>query len=135
VSLPGEDFPPAGAIPVDQINEADVASGAAAGTAITTITVPDTYRFRIAGIGFGAEDESGLRFLSWTLNVSPPGAPVYGYVNMPAAIGSIAYPAFVFIVLGSSVTFTVQVVNNAAVAVTYHYFVRTQGWYYSEKEA
>lgn len=133
VSLPGETFPAAGSIPVDVIGEADIAAAATA--TLVTIRVPDTYTFRVSGIGFGAEDESGLRFLSWTLFANPPQGPIYGYVNMPAAIGSIAQPRPIFIVLGSSVILTLVATNNGPVGSTYHYFASVVGWHFSEKEA
>lgn len=131
IALPGENFPPAGAIPVDRIFEANIASMSTG--VVVTIQVPDTYRFRIAGLGVGAEDEAALRFTSWSTMVNPPSAPVYGYFDMPTGIGSIQYPAWVFIVLGSSVVFTLSLTNGTN-AGTYHYFVRVQGWFYSEKD-
>src|ERR1700675_1171795 len=60
IVLPGCDFPPADGIAVDQITDADIANGVTA--TLSTIIVPDSLTFRIAGIGFGADDESGLRF-------------------------------------------------------------------------
>lgn len=135
VALPPEDFPPAGAIPVDDISEADVAPLGVTAT-ITTITVPDSFRFRITGIGFDAEDESALRFLSWSLFVNPPAVPLYGYVNMPAGIGSVNQPRPVFLVLGSSVVFTIVIKNNCpTVPGTYHFTVATVGYFYAAEVA
>lgn len=134
IVLPGCDYPPADAIPLDTIPEADIAASASA--TVATITIPDTLTLRIAGIGFGADDESALRFLSWKVNVTPPGTPITPYINMPAAIGSITQPSWVFINIGSSYVITLIVTNNASVTPnTYHYFVRLVGWFYSEKEA
>jgi len=134
IILPGCDFPPADAIPVDLITDADV--GPTLTVTISTIIVPDTYTFRIAGIGFGADDEAGLRLLSWSLRATPPGGTITPYVNMPSGIGSIVQLSWVFVVIGSSVTITLLVTNNApAIGNTYHYFARIQGWFYAEREA
>lgn len=130
VVLPGADFPPADAIAVDEIGDGNITAGATA--VLVTIVVPDTYSFRIAGLGFGADDESSLRFLSWAIFADPPGAPIPGYVNKPATIGSIQHLSTIFTVLGSSVTVTVRGTNNSVLT---HYFVcRLQGWFYSERE-
>lgn len=133
IALPGCNFPPADAIPVDQIGSASIANGGSA--TLETIIVPDTYSFRMAGIGFGADDESGLRFLSWSLFATPPGGTITPYINMPAAIGSIVQPSEVFVVVGSSVTLTLVATNNSHTVATYFFFCRIRGWFYSEKEA
>ncbi|MGH9181297.1 MAG: hypothetical protein ACRDY5_06240, partial [Acidimicrobiales bacterium] len=104
IILPGCNYPPADAIPVDQIGEADIAFGASA--TLNTIIVPGMLTLRIAGIGFGADDESGLRFLSWSLFATPPAGTITPYVNMPAAIGTIVQLSTVFVVAGSSVIIT-----------------------------
>jgi hypothetical protein len=133
IILPGCDFPPADAIPVDLISEQDI--GPTVTVTLSTITVPDTYTMRIDGIGFGADDESGLRYLSWTLNVTPPNSGITPYINMPAAIGSIPQPSPVIVVLGSSYVLTLRATNNApAIGATYHYFSRVKGWFYREYE-
>jgi hypothetical protein len=55
---------------------------------------------------------------------------------MPAAIGSITHPSWVFVNLGSSYVVTLLATNNASVTPnTYHYFVRVRGWLYKEVEA
>jgi hypothetical protein len=131
IILPGADYPPADAIPVDEIGDGSIAAGATA--VLVSVIVPDTRSFRMAGIGFGADDESALRFLSWTINATPPGVPIPGYTNKPATIGSIPQLAYIFTVLGSSVTVEVLGTNNSVLT---HYFVcRLQGWFYTEKEA
>ncbi len=130
VRLPGADFAPAGAIPVDVIGDANLAPSATA--TLVTIAVPDTYTFRIAGIGFGADDEVALGFLSWTIRAF--GDVVAGYDNKPAAVGSIRQLADIFVIQGSSTPVTVQVAISALAAVTYRYICRVRGWFYSEKE-
>jgi hypothetical protein len=134
IVLPGADFPPADARAVDLIEAADIAAGATA--TILSFRVPDTYTFRVAGIGFGAEDESGLRFLSWSLIADPPGTALPGYVNQPAAIGSIAQVSWIFTNVGSSVTVSIAATNNATASAswisTFHYIARLQGWLYKE---
>lgn len=130
IRLPGCDFPPADAYPVDEIGDGNIAAAATA--TLVTVVVPDNLTFRISGIGFGADDESSLRFLSWTITADPPGSPITGYVNKPAAIGSIPQLSYIFAVLGSSVTVRVLATNNNL--VTLHYVCRLQGWFYAERE-
>lgn len=130
VRLPGSSFTPAGATPVDETGDANVTAG---GTAtILTVRVPTGQRFRMAGIGFSAEDESSLAFLSWSIN-SP--VPTPGYINKPAAIGSIRQLADIFIVVGSDAVVTVVVASSALAATTYHYYCRLRGWYWTEELA
>lgn len=132
VRLPGSSFAPAGSTPVDETGDANVAAG---GTAtILTVTVPTGQRFRMAGVGFSAEDESSLAYLSWSIN-SPASVPVPGYINKPAAIGSVRQLAEIFIVVGSDSTATVVVANSTLAAATYHFYCRLRGWFYTEKDA
>ncbi len=130
IILPGCDFPPADAIAVDEIGDGDIA--AAVTQTLVTVVVPDNLTFRISGIGFGADDESSLRFLTWTITATPPGVPIPGYVNKPAAVGSIPQVSNIFSVQGSSVTIRVDATNNNL--VTLHYVCRLQGWFYAERE-
>lgn len=131
VRLPGSSFPPAGAIPVDIPGDANIAPGALA--QLITFAVPDSVRFRMVGIGFGADDEVALRFLTWSIRFN--GDTVPGYVGMPAAVGSIRQLAEIFLLAGSSVTVTVQVNINAFAVLTYRYICRVRGHLYAEKEA
>lgn len=130
IILPGCNFPPADAIPIDTIKELSVAEGIT--SEIIRIVVPDTYTMRINGIGFGAGDESGLTFLTWSILADPPGTPIIPYNNMPAAVGSIAQPSDVFVVLGSSVTATLVITNGSGVPATYQYQARLKGYFYRE---
>jgi hypothetical protein len=132
IILPGSYAPPADAIPYDEITQADIAQGGT--TVIQTAIVPDTYTFRIAGLGFSADDESALRFLSWTMFADPPKNVVNGYANKAAGIGSVQQLSDIFVILGSSVTVTIRATNNADVTVTYRYYVRMRGWFYQERE-
>lgn len=130
VRLPGANFPPAGATPVDELGDANIAAG---GTGLfVTITVPDGQRFRMAGIGFGADDETALAFLSWTINAPDP---TVGYINKAAAIGSIRNVTPIIFLVGSSVVVTVTGAAALTAVVTYRYICRVQGWFYSEMEA
>lgn len=130
VRLPGSSFAPAGSTPVDETGDANVAPS---GTAtILTVTVPTGQRFRVAGIGFSAEDETSLAFLSWSINAP---APVPGYINKPAAIGSIRQLADVFIVVGSDATLSVVVASSAVAATTFHFYCRLRGWFWTEELA
>jgi hypothetical protein len=132
VKLPGANFQPAGSIPVDLVGDANIAPGAS-GTVLITYQVPDTLRFRIAGIGFGADDEAALTFLTWTIQAN--GLSVPGYTGIPAAIGSIPQLADIF-VLRSSFELVTVVANVAPTAVvTYRYICRLRGWSFAEKES
>ncbi len=131
VLLPGCDFPTAEAIPVDEIGDGNIA--AAASAVLVTVVVPDTLTFRLSGVGFGSDDETSLRFLTWTIVATPPGIPILGYNQKPATVGSVPILSYIFSVQGSSVTITVVGTNNSLLV---HYFVcRLQGWFYSEREA
>jgi len=131
VRLPGASFAPDGAVPVDVAGDANIAPGGSA--AVISVTVPDTLRFRIAGIGWDAGDPAALGFLSWTIQESQ--VNVSGYAGMPAAIGTFRELADVFLVFGASQTITV--VANAALnaVLTYRYIARLRGWFYAEKTA
>ena len=130
VRLPGADFAPAGAIPVDEVGDANLAPSGVG--VLVTIAIPDTYRLRIAGIGFGADDETAVGFLSWSVRANTDTVP--GYVNKPAAIGSIRQLAEVFIVQGSSASVTIQANIASTAVLTYRYICRVRGWFWSEKE-
>lgn len=127
VKLPGVNFPPAGATPVDEIGDANIAAGGNAN--LLSVVVPDGQRFRLAGIGFGADDESALAFLSWTI-LAPD--PYPGYIAKVAAVGSIRNLTEMFFLIGSSVTVTINGQSSAAAATTYRYICRVRGWFYSE---
>lgn len=129
VRLPGVNYPPAGATPVNAVGDADIAPGASA--VLVTIAVPAAQRFRLAGIGFQAEDETALSFLTWSLRAPDP---MPGYVGTPAAVGSVRQLADIFLLVGSNATVTVVGASAAGAVVTYHFFCRVHGWFYAEKE-
>lgn len=131
IGLPGANFPPAGAQVLEAFGDADIAAGATA--VIVTVVVPDTYRFRVAGIGFSADDETSLRFLTWSVQADPPKGTVPGYDNMPASIGSVQQLSEVFILLGSSVIMTIVGTNVSLVPISYHFICRVRGWFYTER--
>jgi hypothetical protein len=129
VGLPGSNFPPAGSTPVDELGDGDIAPG---GTAVLlTIRIPDTFRFRMAGIGFGADDEVALGFLRWSIRSD--GDVVPGYFNMTAGIGSIRQLASIVYVGGGSSTITIVAIIDPLAVLTYRYIVRAQGWFYLER--
>lgn len=131
IRLPGANFPPPGAIPVDPIGDANIAPG---GTAVlVTVEVPATLRLRIAGIGFHTDDDIALGFLSWSIRIGPDPAP--GYSQMLAAVGSVRQLSFIFVPVGSSPqTVTVVATISALAPIVYRYVCRLQGWFYAEKE-
>lgn len=130
VRLPGANFPPAGAIPVDVIGDLNLAPSGAGN--IITVTVPDTFRLRVAGIGFGTDDDVAIGYLTWAINLGPD--PVQGYGNVLAAIGSIRQLAEIFVLAAASQTLTVRASIASTAPITYRYIARIRGWFYSEKE-
>lgn len=129
--LPGANFPPAGATPVNEPGDANIAAGAQA--TILSIVVPDTLRFKIDSVGFGADDETALAFLSWSIQFGSDTQP--GYVNKPAALGTLLYPAPIVLLAGSSVTVNLVVAASADAVATYRYIGLLRGWFYREERA
>jgi hypothetical protein len=129
VRLPGMNYPPAGAIPVDVDGDANIAPAASA--TLVSFQVPDAQRFRMVGIGFGADDESALRFLTWSIQFDGSGQS--GYTAKNAVIGSIVQLTEIVISAGSSAV--VSVIGTASVnaVVTYRYICRFRGYTYIEK--
>jgi hypothetical protein len=131
IRLPGANYPPAGAIAVDIDGDANIAPGATA--TLVTLTIPDTHRFRMVGIGFGADDEVALRFLSWTIQFN--GIGTAGYTQKNAVVGTIVQLAEIFISVGSSQTVTVLGTADATAVLTYRYICRVRGYFYAETVA
>jgi len=131
VRLPAVNFPPAGALPVDEMGDANIAPTVA--TVLLTYQVPTNLILRVEGIGFGADDETALAFLAWSMQLN--GDTVPGYVNKPSAIGSIRNLTPIFQVAGTSSILTITGTPAAAALWPYRYICRIRGWCYSEKEA
>jgi hypothetical protein len=131
VRLPGSNFPPAGALPVDEMGDAVIVAGATA--LLITYTVPTNLILRIEGIGFGADDETALAFLSWSMQLN--GDTVPGYVNKPSAVGSIRNLTPIFQIAGTSSIVTITATISLLAVLPYRYICRIRGWCYSEKEA
>lgn len=129
VRLPGANFPPAGAIPMDVIGDASLAPGASG--VLVTVTVQDTFRLRIAGIGFTSDDDIALGYLSWAILLGPDPAPSYS--QMQAAVGSVRQLSEIFVLAGSSQTVTVRATISALAPVVFRYICRLRGWFYTEK--
>src|SRR5258708_13905823 len=100
IRLPGVNYPPGGATPVDVDGDANIAPSGVA--TLVSFQVPDTQRFRMVGIGFGADDETALRFLTWSIQFDS--VPQPGYTSKNAVIGSIVQLTDVAISVGRSVT-------------------------------
>jgi hypothetical protein len=130
IRLPGANFPPAGSTPVDEMGDANIAPGASA--VMITINVPDARRFRMAGIGFTADDETSLQFLSWTI-AAPDPTP--GYIDKSSAVGSVRNLTEIFFLVGSSVACTIIGESAINAVTTYRFIARVRGWLYAEKEA
>ena len=131
IRLPGANYPPAGAVPVDVIGDLNLAPSAVG--VLVTVTVPDTYRFRAAGIGFNSDDDIALGYLTWAILLGSDPAPSYS--QQQAAVGSVRQLSEIFVLTGSSQTFTVRATIAATAPVTYRYICRVIGWFYSEREA
>ena len=129
IILPGVNYPPAGATPVDELGDAVIGAGGSG--LLLTITLPDQQRFRMVGIGFGADDETALAFLSFTIFAGP--FPVPGYINKRAAIGTIQQLTEIFILTGSSLPITVVGTADPLAVIEYRFLCRVRGWYYFEK--
>lgn len=128
IRLPGMNYPPAGATPVDQDGDANIAPG---GTAtMVSIQVPDGQRFRMVGIGFGADDETSLRFLTWSIQFDQ--VPQSGYTAKNAVIGSIVQLTDIVISAGSSATVSVVGIASPLAVLTYRYICRFRGYFYAE---
>jgi hypothetical protein len=131
VRLPAVNFPPAGALPVDEMGDALIAPTVTG--LLITYTVPSNLILRIEGIGFGADDETALAFLAWSVQLN--GDSMSGYVNKPSAIGSIRNLTPIVLVAGTSSVLTIVATPSALAVLTYRYICRIRGWCYSEKEA
>lgn len=131
IALPGSAFAPAGATPVDQVGDGNIAPGASA--TLLQIQVPDGQRFRVAGVGFGADDETALGFLTWSMLENAD--PQIGYNTVPAPIGSIAQLADIFHLSGSSVLFRIVATSAPTAGVTFRFICRVRGWFYATKES
>jgi hypothetical protein len=130
VKLPGVNFPPAGSIPVPSpFGDANIAPGATA--TLLTFAIPDNLRLQLNGIGFGADDEVALRFLTWFITRDNDTVP--GFVNMPSGIGSIVQLADISLQSGSSTTVRVVATAAANAVLTYRYICRVSGWLYMER--
>jgi hypothetical protein len=137
VRLPAANFPPAGGSPVDELGNAVLAAGGAAGLMLT-IPVPAGQRFTLAQIGFSASDETSLQFFTWTIFFGPN--PLPGYINKSAVIGTLGQAAAVDVVTQATQPVTVmgmcsaQAGTHLGVAISYTYFARIRGWFYAEQE-
>lgn len=130
VRLPGFNFPPAGTIPVDEIGDGAIAPGGI-GT-LVTVTVPDTFRLRVTGIGFHSNDDIALGYLTWAILVGPNVTP--GYDLQQSAVGSIRQLSNIVVLAAASQTLTVRATIGATAPLTYTYACRLLGYFYSEIE-
>lgn len=129
VVLPAVNYFPAGGYPIDEISDADIAPGASAN--VLTFNVPEKVQFRIVGIGFGADDEVALRFLTWNLLVGGNAFRAYG--NQSAAIGTIVETSPINFHVRDAVTVIVRLTSDAAAVLTYRFVVRVAGWLFQDE--
>jgi hypothetical protein len=128
VQLPPVNFPPAGMFAVDQQQDADIAAGATA--TVLTLNVPINNQLRIDGIGFGADDEVALRFLTWTLFIRSD--PAQAYSNVGASIGTIVETSTIILHARGPNTITLVLSSSAAAVLTYRFVVRLKGWMFTD---
>jgi hypothetical protein len=131
IGLPAVNFTPAGATAVDEMGDLVIAAGASG--VLLQYQIPESMTLRIAGIGFGADDETSLAFLSWSAQLN--GDPYPGYSFKPTAVGSLRNLTEIFITAGSSALFSIVGSATLAAVLPYRYIARIRGWLYSEKEA
>lgn len=131
VRLPGGNYFPPGAQPVDEMGDANIPAG---GTGLLlTVPLAAQQRFRVAGLGFTADDETALAFLTWTIFLGPD--PLPGYINKSAAVGTVAQLAGMDVVVGSSLPLTIVGTTSLIAVVTYRFIARIRGWLYAEMGA
>lgn len=130
VRLPAGNFAPDGSVSVDEMGDANIAPGGAA--VLITITIPDQLRFHIDGIGFGADDEVALGFLTWAIQESGVGVP--GYTAKSSAVGSIRNLTKMDLLFGASQPITVVASSSATAVLTYRFICRVRGWFFAVKE-
>lgn len=131
VQLPGINYFPNGAFPVDQVGAADIAGQSQA--VVLSIMVPSDAQLRLDGIGFGADDENALGFLTWQLFENNVPTQEYGQVKS-SAIGTILHPSVIHLHARGPNTIQLVLTNASDPALTYHFVARLKGWRYSEKE-
>lgn len=129
VALPGEFTPAYGSLPVENIGDADIAPGAEA--IIVSYQVPESFRHRMAGIGFSADDETALRFLSWRIEMNSTRQPPY--VNVPSGIGSIQQLSTVVFFAPGGTRLDIVASSDPAAGSTFRFICRVQGWHFIEK--
>jgi hypothetical protein len=129
IELPGVFAPAFGSIPVELIGDANIAPAAEA--VIVTYQVPEGFRFRMAGIGFSADDETALRFLTWRIEVSSTRVPPY--VSVPAGIGSIIQLSPIFFPAPGGQRVDVIASSDPAAGATFRFICRVQGWTYIQQ--
>lgn len=130
VLLPGCNFPPRGAIGVDQIDETDL-TVPATDVVVATIPIPASWIFRVTHIGFSADDELSLAWVTWTLKKG--GTPIGNFAARAAAIGSTHDPSGVGLLLidGES-TLTLEMRIAAVGSVYSHINSRIAGYYFQQ---
>lgn len=130
VALPLFNFPSRGAFDVNEIRDADIAP--AASSDVITFDVGSSQQLRISAIGFGADDEVALRFLTWSL-FAPAGNPVAGYANVPSTTGTLAEPGEVHIHVPGPAQVVMRLTADTGAGLTYRYIARMVGWLYTDE--
>jgi hypothetical protein len=129
IELPGMFAPAYGSLPQDYFGDANIAPGAEA--TLISFIVPEGFRCRMDGIGFGADDETALTFLTWRIEVDSTRSDPY--VNVPAAVGSITQLSTIIFTAAGGAMVAVIAAAAATAGLTYRYIARTKGWFFTEQ--
>jgi hypothetical protein len=129
VILPGINYFPAGGYPIDSEFDQDIAPGATA--ILVSLQVPEKLQLRLTGIGFGADDEVALRFLTWNLLLN--GDPFRAYTAQAATIGSIPQVSPINFHVRDNCLVTIALTSDATAVITYRFIVRVTGYFFSDE--
>jgi hypothetical protein len=129
IQLPGVNYPPEGAHPVDKPGIV-LLVGLAGPSVAVTVEVPIDTSLRVDGIGWGADTEIALNLLTWSLLAN--GSVTEAYFDIPAAVGSFRHTSHVFVHVRGPATVQLLGQNSDVVASSYTYFGRLKGWLYQE---
>jgi len=128
VVLPPFHYAPEGCFPLDLQGEADIAPSTTVN--LISFTVPNSQKCRLNGIGFGADDEVGLRFLTWQLLIN--GDPSQAYGSSKANIGNLSDPSTIIQSATNGQLITLSATMGAGAILPYHIVARITGWLYLE---
>lgn len=130
VGLPPLHFAPDDATPFERTVRTTGRVFAGQTAVVAQFEVETNSVLRIAEAGFGALDPTALVHASWS--VTRNGNPIMEYGSFPCAIGSLAKPGHVDIVVHGPATVEVLVTNGFP-GNGWTYQVRLRGWKFAKK--